>query len=245
MHSQIQLGDLSVDVVRKGIKHTHLSVHPPTGRVTIAAPSHLSLDTIRVFAIAKLPWIRKQRERFEAQEREPPREYLDRESHYVWGRRYLLKVLEGDHPASVEFSHSRLIMRVRPGWDRAKKQALLEAWYREQLRAALPPLIAKWERQMGVKVVRVFVQKMKTRWGSCNDQRRTLRVNTELAKKPVACLEYIAVHEMVHLSEPTHGARFLAMMDEFMPGWRGVRDDLNRLPTRLDRRRGMRGRAKL
>lgn len=235
MHAQVQLGDLAVDVVRKDIKNVHLSVHPPTGRVTIAAPSRLSLDTIRVFAIAKLSWIRQQQKKLLEQEREMPREYLNRESHYVWGERYLLRIIEGDVPASVELSHRRMIFRARPGWNQRKKQELLEAWYREQLKVAAPPLIAKWERHMGVNVEKVFVQRMKTKWGSCNPRARTIRLNTDLAKKPRECLEYIVVHELVHLLEPTHNARFIALMDQFMPKWQGHRDALNRLPVRHER----------
>ena len=235
MHTQVQLGDLAVDVVRKDIKNVHLSVHPPSGAVRIAAPSHLSIDTIRVFAIAKLGWIRQQQKKLLEQEREMPREYLNRESHYVWGERYLLRIIEGDVPASVELSHRRMIFRARPGWNQTKKQELLEAWYREQLKVAAPPLIAKWERHMGVKVEEVFVQRMKTKWGSCNPRARTIRLNTDLAKKPRECLEYIVVHELVHLLEPTHNARFIALMNQFLPKWQSHRVTLNRLPVRHER----------
>ena len=232
MHTQIELGDITVDVVRKEIKNVHLSVHPPTGKVRIAAPSHTSLNTIRVFAISKLQWIRQQQRKLQDQERETPRDYIDRESHYVWGRRYLLTVVEGDQPAAVELSHSRIRLRVRPGTEHVKRQAIMEEWYREQIRKMAPPLIAKWERLMGVRVTRIFVQRMKTKWGSCNPCARTVRLNTDLAKKPRECLEYIVVHEMVHLLEPTHNARFIALMDHFMPKWQSCRQILNRLPVR-------------
>jgi hypothetical protein len=232
MLTQIELGDIAVDVVRKEIKNVHLSVHPPSGKVRIAAPSRLTLDTIRAFAISKLPWIRQQQRKLQEQERETPREYLDRESHYLWGRRYLLTVIESAQPASVELSHSRIVLRVRPGTAQAKRQAILEEWYREQLKQALPPLFAKWERLMGVKVARFFVQRMKTKWGSCNPRARNVRLNTDLAKKPRECLEYIVVHELVHLLEPTHNARFIALLDQFMPKWQSCRQMLNRLPVR-------------
>ncbi len=232
MLMQVQLGDIAVDVVRKDIKNVHLSVHPPTGRVSIAAPSRLSLETIRVFAIAKLGWIRQQQQKLLEQEREAPREYLNRESHYVWGERYLMQVIEGDATGSVELKHRRMIFRVRPGWDQTRKQELLESWYREQVKAAAPPLIAKWERQLGVKAERIFVQRMKTKWGSCNPSARTIRLNTDLAKKPRECLEYIVVHELVHLLEPTHNARFIAFMNQFLPKWQSHRVTLNRLPVR-------------
>ncbi len=232
MPAQLQLGELSVDVVRKEIKNIHLSVHPPSGRVTIAAPTRLSLDTIRVFAIAKLGWIRQQQKKIVEQERETPREYLNRESHYVWGQRYLLKVLEGDFPASVELTPRHMIFRTRPGWDQERKQELLESWYRQQLRDAAVPVITKWEGVMGVKVQRFFVRRMKTKWGSCNPTAHAIRLNTDLAKKPRECLEYIVVHELAHLLEPTHNARFVAILDQFLPRWKSNRDLLNRLPVR-------------
>jgi predicted metal-dependent hydrolase len=232
MLSQIQLGDIAVDIIRKDIKNVHLSVHPPTGRVRIAAPERMKLDTIRVFAISKLGWIKKQQRRIQDQERETLREYLDHESHYVWGRRYLLKVIEKDIVPRVELTPRTLILRVRPGATGEKKQATLEQWYREQIKQAVPPLIAKWERLMGVRTEKFFVQRMKTKWGSCNSRSRTIRLNSELAKKPQGCLEYIVVHEMVHLLEPTHNQNFIALMDKFMPKWQFYRDNLNRLPVR-------------
>lgn len=199
-------------IVRKRIKNVHLSVHPPRGRIRIAAPRHMSLDTVRVFAIAKLPWIKRQQRKLQEQERETPREYIDRESHNVWGKRYLLKVIEADQPPSVELSHSRMILNVRPGTGTEKRQAILEEWQREQLHIAVPPLIDKWQKLMKVRVNGYFVQRMKTKWGSCNHRAGTIRLNTDLARKPRECLEYIVVHEMVHLMEPTHNERFVALM---------------------------------
>ncbi|OGA55501.1 MAG: metal-dependent hydrolase [Betaproteobacteria bacterium RIFCSPLOWO2_12_FULL_62_58] len=235
MHTQVHLGDIAVDVVRKEIKNVHLSVYPPTGRVRISAPLRMSLDTIRVFAISKLNWIKQQQKKLREQERETPREYLDRESHYVWGKRYLLKVTENDEPPQVELKHSKMLLRVRPGTGEEKMQSIIEAWYREQLKQAVPPLIAKWEPIMRVKVARFFVQRMKTKWGSCSPVTSCIRLNTELAKKPRECLEYIVVHEMVHLLEPTHNRRFVALMEQFMPKWPFYREVLNRLPVHHER----------
>jgi predicted metal-dependent hydrolase len=235
MGSQIKLGDIPVDVVLKAIKNVHLSVHPPTGRVRIAAPKRMSIDTIRVFAISKLDWIKQQQTKLREQERETPREYVDRESHYVWGKRYLLTVSESDEPPSVELKHSRMVLRMRPGTDERRRQALMEAWYREQIKQAVPLLLARWQPLMGVRVERFFVQRMKTKWGSCNHKAWTIRLNTELAKKPAECLEYIVVHELVHLLEPTHNARFVALMDRFMPKWQFHRQVLNRLPVRREK----------
>jgi len=235
MPSQIKLGDVTVDVVLKDIKNVHLSVHPPTGRVRISAPKRMSLDTLRVFAISKLDWIRQQQTKLREQERETPRDYVDRESHYVWGKRYLLTIIESDEPPAIELKHRRMFLRVRPGTKEDKRQALVEEWYREQLKEAVPALLARWQPLLGVKAERWFVQRMKTRWGSCNHKARTIRLNTELAKKPAECLEYIVVHELVHLLEPTHNARFVALMDQFMPQWQFHREALNRLPLRRER----------
>lgn len=228
----LRLGDLAVELVHKDIKNVHLSVHPPAGRVRIAAPRHLSVDAIRAFAIGKLGWILRQQKKLQDQERETPREYLDRESHYVWGRRCLLALVTRDAPPSVEWRHHRLTLSVRPGTTVARRAAVLEAWYREQLRAAVPALLARWEPRVGVRVDTVFVQRMKTRWGSCNHDARTIRLNTDLARKPRECLEYILVHELVHLREPRHNARFVALLDRWLPGWSHRRELLNRLPVR-------------
>jgi len=228
---QLELGELKVEVVLKNIKNIHLNVYPPDGRVRISAPSRTNLDTIRVFAISKLGWIKQQQKKFQQQAREAPREYLDRESHYVWGKRYLLEVSESNGAPSVELQHSQLLLRVRPGTTVVKKQAIMEAWYREQMKQAVPSFVAKWEPLMGVKVARFFVQRMKTRWGSCNYRAGNIRLNTDLAKKPRECLEYVVVHEMTHLLEPTHNTRFFALMDQFMPKWQFYRDQLNQLPV--------------
>jgi predicted metal-dependent hydrolase len=228
------LDDIVVDVVLKDIKNVHLSVYPPEGRVRISAPQRMGMETIRVFAISRLGWIRRQQKKLREQERETHREYVDRESHYVWGRRYLLAVSERDEPPSIELKHSRMLLQVRPHTAEDKKRALVEEWYREQLKQAVPPLLARWQTDLGVSVERFFVQRMKTKWGSCNPTARTIRLNTELAKKPVECLEYVLVHELVHLLVPTHNARFVELMDRFMPSWQVHRQALNRLPVRQE-----------
>ena len=232
MSEQILLGEIALDVVKKDIKNIHLSVYPPTGAVRIAAPLRMNLDTIRVFAISKLGWIKKQRQKLQEQERETPREYLDRESHYFQGKRYLLKVIEKDAVPSVELKHSTIILCVRPGADDTKKQSVMEEWYRQQLKEAMQPMIVEWEKKLGVTVEQFNVRKMKTKWGTCSPAQGTIRINLELAKKPPSCLEYIVVHEMIHLLEPTHNNRFIALMNQFMPNWRFHRDELNRLPVR-------------
>ncbi len=232
MVTQIKLGDIAVDVVQKDIKNIHLSVYPPAGKVRISAPLRMDIDTIRVFAITKLGWIKHQQKKLLEQARETPREYLDRESHYVWGKRYLLKVIEQDAAPEVELKHSAMLLHIRPATSDVRKQEILDAWYREQLKEVVSALIVKWEPLMGVKVQKFFVQKMKTKWGSCSPASSSIRLNTDLAKKPPECLEYIVVHEMTHLLEHTHNNRFIILMNQFMPKWRIYKDELNKLPVR-------------
>jgi predicted metal-dependent hydrolase len=232
METKLQLGAIEVDVVLKDIKNVHLSVHPPTGRVRIAAPERMNFDAIRLYAISKLDWIKAQQRTLREQEREPEREYLERESHYVWGKRYLLELHENAAGPSVVLGHRRLQLTVRRGSPEGARQRVLEEWYRRQVKLAALPVIEKWRPVLGVDLCALTVRKMKTKWGACSPLRRTIRLNTELAKKPPECLEYIAVHELVHLLEPTHNARFVALMDRHLPGWRSARDTLNRLPVR-------------
>lgn len=232
MVESIDLGSLHIEVLRKKIKNLHLSVLPPLGKVRIAAPDHMPLDTIRVFVISRLNWIKAQQHKMAEQQREAPRDYVDRESHYVWGRRYLLKRVEQAAAPAVTLQHSKLLLQLRPGTDELRSQEILDGWYREQIRQAVPELIAKWQPVLGVKVGRIFVQRMKTRWGSCNPATGAIRLNTDLAKKPPECLEYIVVHEMTHLLEPSHNARFSSLMALFIPHWQHLRQALNELPVR-------------
>jgi predicted metal-dependent hydrolase len=230
MAARIDLGEIAVDVVFTDIKNVHLSVYPPNGRVRISAPTRMNLHTIRVFAISKLSWIKQQQRKLQEQKREAPREYLDRESHYVWGKRYLLKLSEADGAPKIELRGTRMLLRARSGTDEQKRRNLLEEWYREQIKEVVPDLIAKWEPHMGVKVARFFVQRMKTKWGSCNPDSCSIRLNTDLAKKPRECLEYIVVHEMAHLLVRKHDDRFGAVMDRCIPNWRLLRQMLNSTP---------------
>ena len=235
MGTTIELGGITLDVLRKDIKNVHLSVYPPSGRVRISAPARMSLDTVRLFAISKLGWIRQQQRKLRDQERETEREYVDRESHYVWGRRYLLKVVEAEAAPRVTLRQSKMILSVRPGADATAREAIVSGWYRLILKAEVPALLEQWHPRLKVRAEAFHVQQMKTKWGSCNAKARTIRLNTELAKKPKNCLEYVVVHEMAHLIEPTHSPRFMALMDRFMPHWRNTRELLNRLPARHER----------
>lgn len=232
MVTRLDLGDVLVDVIRKDIKNIHLGVYPPHGKVRIAAPSWMGLDVIRLFAIDKLAWIKRQQRKLSAQEREAPREYLERESHYVWGERYLLQIAERDGRPGVHIARKHLRLQVRPGADAKKCEEILSGWYRDNLKRALPAILAKWQPIIGVRAEHCYVQHMKTKWGSCNPASGNIRLNTELAKKPPECLEYIVVHELLHLREPTHNDRFVALITKLMPHWQDCRDKLNRLPVR-------------
>jgi hypothetical protein len=230
MSETIRLGEIAIAVTRKNIKHVHLSVHPPNGRVTLVAPAGTRLEVARAYAVARLGWIRAQQSRLREQARETPRRYVTRETHYVWGKRHLLTVVERDQKPSVTRDHRRIVLTVRPGSDRAKRESVMHEWHKSLLHEAVPRLIRKWEPRLGVKVAAYYLQRMKTRWGGCNHRAKNIRLNTELVKKPKDLLEYVVVHEMAHLLVPTHGERFVALLTEHYPGWRAARAELNELP---------------
>ena len=227
----IQLGDLIIEVELKDIKNVHLSVYPPNGRVRIAAPSKMTLDTIRIYAISKLRWIKKQQTKILSQKREAPREYLTKESHFYLGKRYLLKVIELNAVPTVHLTHKSIELYVRPNSSLEKRKEILENWYREQLRVLGTELIAQWEEKMNVKVKDLGIKKMKTKWGTCNPEAKRIWLNLELAKKPFHCIEYIIVHEMVHLLERNHNDKFVAYMNHFLPEWKQLKTELNKLPV--------------
>ena len=227
----IDVSEISVEVVRKDIKNFYIGVHPPNGQVRVSAPLHFDEDAIRMAIISRLAWIRRQQTTFEKQDRQSQREFVSGESHYFAGRRYRLDVVEQDAPPKVWLpNNTKIALGVRPGADRNTREAVIHRWYREQLRAQLPPLLAKWEPKMGVTVNEVRIKKMKTLWGSCNVEAKRIWLNLELAKKSNSCLVYVLVHEMVHLLERTHNDRFRELMDKFLPQWRTYRDTLNRAP---------------
>jgi predicted metal-dependent hydrolase len=227
---QLSIGGLQVAVVRKPIKNLHLGVYPPNGRVRVAAPLRVSDDAVRLAVIGKLGWIKRQRARFAAQDRQPPRAMLSGETHYVFGRRYRLRAIEGAGTASVTLGKTTLQMRVPPRTNTPRRQLLLQRWYRAQLKLLIPRLLAKWEPKLGVQAAAWGVKRMKTRWGSCSRASRRIWLNLELAKKPVACLEYIVVHELAHLIERRHNDRFIRILDEHLPRWRTQREELNSAP---------------
>ena len=230
MNEIISLGEVEITLTRKDVKNVHLSVHPPLGNVTLVAPTTTRTEVARAYAISKLGWIRDQQSKLKSQARETPRQLVTRESHHVWGRRYLLTVVEVDEKPRVRLDHRRIRLQVRPGATREQRAAVLHDWHLSLLHKALPGLIAKWEVRLGVNVVGFFMQRMKTKWGSCNPRARTIRINSELVKKPKDLLEYVVVHEMAHLIAPTHSERFVALLDEHYPTWREARAELNQLP---------------
>lgn len=230
MSETIRLGEIAIVVTRKDIKNVHLTVHPPQGRVTLVAPSGTRLEVARAYAVSRLGWIRAQQSRLREQARETPRRYVTRETHYVWGKRHLLTVIERDEKPSVAMDHRRIVLTVRPGSDRAKREAVMHEWHKGLLHEAVPRFIRKWEPRLEVKLAAYFLQRMKTRWGGCNPEAGHIRLNTELVKKPKDLLEYVVVHEMIHLIEPTHSERFMSLLSRHYPTWRDARAELNQLP---------------
>lgn len=230
MH-QIEVANIQIEVVRKDIKNLHLAVYPPDGRVRVASPLRIDDESVRLFAISKLPWIKRHQAKFLEQEREAKRDYVNGESHYFQGRRYLLNVHETKSNPVVKLRNAnQLDLFVKEGSTTEQKESVMISWYRQNLKSQIPNLIAKWEATLGVKIHGWGVKRMKTKWGTCNIEVGRIWVNLELAKKSPNCLEYILVHEMVHLLERHHNDRFIAHMNHFLPNWRLLRDELNRAP---------------
>lgn len=230
MSEIIELGNITIHVTRKNIKNVHLSVHPPDGRVTLSAPLNTRLEVARAYAVTKLRWIRQQQQTLKDQARQSPRRFIERESHYLWGRRHLLTIIEQNKKPSVSVDHKRITLSIRPGSDPAKRAEIIHEWHKSLLHEFIPQLISKWEPKIGVSVSAYYLQRMKTKWGSCNHKRGNIRLNTELVKKPKDLIEYVVVHEMIHLLEPTHNDRFVSLITEFYPSWKEARMELNELP---------------
>jgi predicted metal-dependent hydrolase len=226
----ITVSGIHVQVIRKAIKNLHLGVYPPNGRVRVAAPLSVSDEAVRLAVIGKLGWIKRRRAGFQIQPRQSQREMVTGESHYVWGRRYRLDVTESSRPAVRLRNNQILALQMRRGSTRLDRQAILSRWYRQLLHEEIPWLIAKWEPLIRANVAEWGIKRMKTRWGTCSPSSRRIWINLELAKKPSLCLEYLVVHEMVHLLERNHNQRFTEHMDRFLPDWRQRRDELNRAP---------------
>ena len=224
--------NLSIDVVRKDIKNMHLAVYPPTGRVRIAIPLNVNDEAVRLFAISKIAGIRKHQRHFKAQDRQSPREFIQRESHYFQGKRFLLRITEHKASVKVEIKTKTYIdLYIRPNSTIEQKQIAINEWYRAELKKLIPDIIEKWEKKIGVSVAEWQVKQMKTKWGTCNIEKKRIWINLELAKKLIHCLEYIIVHEMIHFIERHHNERFMALMDKFIPQWKFFKEELNRLPV--------------
>ena len=230
MTETIHIGEISIQVTRKAIKNVHLSVHPPDGRVTLVAPTATRLDVARAYAITRLGWIRQQQEKLRGQARETPRKFIERESHFIWGRRHLMTIKHAEAKPLVALDHKRITLTVRPGADAEKRAEIIHEWHKSLLHEVVPSIIHKWQPKLKVHVSSYFLQRMKTKWGSCNHRDCHIRLNTELVKKPKDLLEYVIVHEMAHLLEPTHSERFIAILQKHYPTWREARPELNELP---------------
>ena len=228
---QITVGGLRVDVVRKPIKNLHLGVYPPNGRVRVAAPIGVSEDAVRLAVVTRMGWIRRQKARFGDQPRQSERAYVSGESHYFFGQRHRLSLIEGARAGHVQIRNSRTLeLHVQTSSSQAVRERVFLAWYRHQPRERAMPLVESWSKAYGVSVPELGIKKMRTKWGSCNIEARRIWLNLELAKKPLQCLEYVIVHELAHFFERNHSDRFVALMDQMMPQWRVVRDELNGEP---------------
>jgi hypothetical protein len=229
----LTVNGMQVEIVRKAIKNLHLGVYPPDGRVRVAAPLAFNDDAIRLAVITRLTWIKRQQAGFKNQERQSPRRYVSGETHYVFGRRYRLRVIEEEHAPSVSIKNTRTAaLTVRPGSNPIQRERIFLAWYRKELRSAAAPLIEKWASLIGVPAPLWGIKRMKTKWGSCSTATQRIWLNLELAKKPPQCLEYIIVHELAHFLERNHNVRFVKVLDRHLPQWRIYRDELNAAPLR-------------
>ncbi|WP_445159357.1 M48 family metallopeptidase [Mesohalobacter salilacus] len=227
---ELRISDLSIDVEKKDIKNMHLSVYPPTGRIRISAPKDLNDEAIRLFAIGKISWIKKHQKSFLNQQRESPREYITGESHFFDGKRYLLKVIERNAKHEIKIKNKKYIeLYIKPNTSITGKQKVFEEFYRTHLKQVVPEIISTWETKLQVNLNQWIVLKMRTKWGSCNEEKKKIMLNLELAKKPRHCLEYIIVHELIHLHERHHNDNFIALLDKYMPNWKTYKRELNEL----------------
>jgi predicted metal-dependent hydrolase len=228
---QISISGITVDVVRKNIKNMHLAVYPPSGRVRLAVPLWMNAEAVRLFAVSKLGWIRRHQRNFADQERLGPREYKERESHYFQGQRYLLRIRETSGAGYVDLqSKTYLDLYVKPDTGLEYRRNVIKEWHRRELKKNIAELAEYWTKKMNVQVAFFGVKQMKTKWGSCNITQKRIWLNLELAKKPLPCLEYVLVHELAHLLERHHNDRFHALVSQYLPGWKQLQAELNRLP---------------
>ncbi len=226
MANRIVVSNIEIEIQKKKIKNMHLSVLPPDGKVRISAPVNTKDEAIKLFAITKIGWIKRQIDKFENQQRQTKREYVSGESHYVWGRRYRMEIGH-DYRNNIEIKGNKLILTVRESSTTQQREKVMTEWYREQLKKKLPELVRKWEGIIGVQAESFRIKNMLTRWGTCNIKDKRIWINLQLAKKPIECLEYVVVHELVHLLEKSHNSVFVEYMDKYLPDWRVKKDLLN------------------
>ena len=227
----INVNGIQVQVVRKNIKNLHLGVYPPSGRVRVAAPEVLSNDAVRLAVVAKLGWIKRQQAAFNAQERQSKRQIVGGESHDFLGRRYRLRFIPASKSARITLrGKSYLEMHASADLTHVQREQVLQRWYRQQLKQLIPSMLEEWSAVLGVETPTWGIKRMKTKWGSCNIGAKRIWLNLELIKKPLRCLEYVIVHELVHLLERHHNDHFMQILDSVMPMWRSHRTELNRLP---------------
>lgn len=227
--SNMQIGNLNIDLQRKAIKNLHIAVLPPEGSVRVSAPLRMSDDSVRLAVASRLTWIRKQQSKFASQERQSEREMLTGETHFLWGKRYRLEVSHTTGKHHIELTHAKIKLWIGQKTNHANKTQVLERYYRNELKHEIEKLLAIWQPKIDVQVKQFGVKKMKTMWGSCNPISGSVWLNLELAKKPPECLEYVLVHELVHLLERYHNERFIAYMDKYLPNWRQRKALLNEL----------------
>ena len=225
------VNELPVKVIRKKIKNLHLAVYPPNGWVRVAVPEMIDDEAVRLAIISKFGWIKRQIQSFQDQPRQSAREFITGESHYYLGRRYLLDTVHTEKRPFIEIRTKKtLVLNINKDTELEDREKLLTDWYRKEMKRILPGIVRKWEIKSGLQVNSFGIKRMKTKWGSCNPSYKRIWLNLELIKKPVNCLEYIVVHEMVHFLERTHNDKFISHMDRVMPQWRTFRDNLNRSP---------------
>jgi hypothetical protein len=228
---KITVGGLHVDVVRKPIKNLHLGVYPPNGRVRVAAPVGISDEAVRLAVVTRMGWIKRQQAKFDAQPRQTERSYVSGESHFFFGQRFRLNTIDGAPAGRVYIRNSRTLdLHVRSGSDQATRERVFQDWYRRELRTRAAPLMATWAETFGIDLPHWGIKRMKTKWGTCNIAAKRVWLNLELVKKPPQCLEYVIVHELIHFFERNHSDRFVALLDQKLPNWRLIRDELNAEP---------------
>lgn len=224
---QITISNIVVEIQKKNIKNLHLSVLPPDGKVRVSAPTHMSNESIALFVRTKIDWIRKQQEKFEKQERQIKREFVSGETLYLWGKQYFLKVEYSYKGNSLVLNGSNAVLTVRKESTAEQRESFVNEWYREHLKCQISKLLPKWEEKTGLCCSSWQTKYMVTKWGTCNTNSKKLWFNLQLAKKPIECLEYVILHELVHLKVKNHSAEFIAILDSYMPYWRETRKLLN------------------